>query len=251
MRRIRKTIGYLVVVLVALLVVQTGCTPPAVQSQIADAEQRTLSVSGSGTISAAPDSVVLRLGVETMAETVSAALSQNNAAMEAVINVLQDAGIPAEDIQTQTVRLNPQYETPPEPPRREPGQGPGRELVAYEASNIVEARTGDLDAVGEILDAAVGAGANRIDGLRFEVSNPEDLLSRARDAAWENAVGKAEQLADLAGAELGAVLSINESTRAPRPVAYGGGAVERESAVPIESGSENLQVDLQVTWMLR
>ncbi len=246
MRSRWNTILALLAVISGLLVLQVGCTPATVQSQAADeAEQRTISVSGSGTVSATPDEVVLRLGVETRAETASEAMSQNSEQMTAVINSLEEAGVPPENIQTQTVQLRPQYETP----EREPGPAQERELVGYVASNIVEARTGDLDAVGELLDAAVQAGANRVEGLQFEVSDPVDLLVQARDAAWEDAEAKAEQLADLAEAELGDVLSINESTSAPRLVARE--AVEMEAAVPIQPGTEDIRVDLQVTWLLR
>lgn len=235
----------LVVTLGVVALAGVGCFPATAQVEPTDQEERTINVSGSGTVGGAPDEVVLRLGVETMAEAASEALSENSDQMQAVVDALKDAGIPAEDIQTQTVQLSPQYETP----EREPGGAQRRELIGYVASNIVEARSEDLDAVGQLLDAAVQAGANRVDGIRFEVSSPTELLAQAREAAWEDAEQKAQQLADLAGAELGDVLSINESTRIPRPVGLGG-AVEREAAVPIEPGTENIEVDLQVTWAL-
>jgi hypothetical protein len=214
--------------------------------ETADGEQRTISVSGSGTVTATPDEVVLRLGVETMAETASEALSQNNEQMEGVMSALMEAEVPPEDIQTQTVQLRPQYETP----QREPGPAEERELVGYVASNIVEARTSDLGAVGQLLDEAVRSGANRIEGLRFDVSDPGELLDQAREAAWEDAEEKAQQLATLAGDELDVVLSINESTTPPRPVEVEA-AAERAAAVPIRPGEEDVQVDLQVTWSLR
>jgi uncharacterized protein YggE len=230
----------------AVVVSQVGCAPSTAQVETPDEEQRTISVSGSGTVSAAPDEVVLRLGVETMAETASEALSQNSEQMEAVIAALTEAGVPEENVQTQTVQLRPRYETPP----RETGPAQERELIGYVASNIVEARINDLEAVGRLLDEAVEAGANRIDGIRFEVSDPGELLDQAREAAWQDAENKAQQLATLADGELGEVLSISESTTTPRPVGLGG-AVEREAAVPIEPGTEDIQVDLQVTWFLR
>ncbi|MFP4395931.1 MAG: SIMPL domain-containing protein [Anaerolineales bacterium] len=242
-----KTTILFILTLGAVLVASVGCAPPGGQTQSEEGDRRTISVSGSGVISAAPDQVTLRLGVETTAETASEALSQNNDQMTDVINSLRDAGIPAEQIRTQTVRLNPRYETPP----REPGQAEERELVGYTARNIVVARTEDLDAIGQLLDTAVRAGANRIDGLRFEVDDSQDLLNQARDAAWEDAEEKAQQLASLAGAELGDVLSIDESTRTPRPVTLESAEMERAAGVPVEPGSEEVQVNLQVTWSLR
>ena len=246
MRSSWERIGLLVVALAAVVVSQSGCAPATAQEETTDGEPRTITVSGSGSVSAAPDEVVVRLGVETMAETASEALSDNSQQMEAVIAALRDAGIPSENIQTQTVQLRARYETPP----RETGPAEERELIGYVATNVVEARSDDLDVIGELLDAAVQAGANRIEGIRFEVSDPGEFLDQAREAAWEDAQEKADQLASLAGDDLGDVLSIDESTTVPRPVGLGG-AVEREAAVPIEPGAEDIQVNLQVTWSLR
>jgi hypothetical protein len=115
------------------------------------------------------------------------------------------------------------------------------------ASNVVEVTTDDLGAVGDLLDTAVEAGANQVEGIRFELTNQEELLAQAREAAWEDAEQKAQQLADLAGVTLGNVISINESTSIPRPVGLGR-LEEAEAAVPIQPGQEEVRVDLQVAW---
>jgi hypothetical protein len=232
-----------------LVLVQAGCADGEGEVSLDDLtngdDGERITVFGSGSASAAPDRVAVRLGVETMAETASDALSENSEQIEAVINALTEAGIPEEDIQTQTVELRPQYESPE--PR--PEQGAQRELVGYVASNVVEVTSDELDGFGELLDAAVQAGANRVEGIRFEVTNQMELLGQAREAAWEDAEAKAQQLADLAGAQLGDVISIDESTRVPRPA---GLRVEAEeaAAVPIQPGREEIRVDLQVTWAL-
>ncbi len=244
----------MVVALGALFVAQTGCSPAEAQFDPLNRHRRTISVSGSGTVSARPDQAVVRLGMETMAETADQALSRNSEQMQAVIAALKETGVPTDSIQTQTVQLRPQYETPEPPEGRDPdasGRASGRELVGYVASNVVEASTEDLDVVGDLLDTAVQAGANRVEGISFRVENATELLEQAREAAWENAEQKAGQLAELSGVTLDEVVSINESTRGPRPV-YLGGAVEREeAAVPIEPGTEDVQVDLQVTWSIQ
>lgn len=252
----RRWLGIVMVAaaLGALLVTQVGCSLSQAQPELLNEDRRTISVSGSGTVSARPDQAVVRLGVETTAETAEQALSRNSEQMQAVIAALEETGVPTDSIQTQTVQLRPQYETPEPPEGREPeapGRASGRELVGYVASNVVEATTEDLDMVGELLDTAVQAGANRVEGISFRVENATQLLEQAREAAWENAEQKAGQLAELSGVTLDEVVSINESTRGPRPV-YLGGAVEREeAAVPIEPGTEDVQVDLQVTWSIQ
>jgi uncharacterized protein YggE len=75
-------------------------------------------------------------------------------------------------------------------------------------------------------------------------------VDQAREAAWNDAQNKAEQLASLAGTELGEVLTINESGRVPQPIVERPAIAEVAAAVPIEPGSQTVQVDLQVTWLL-
>jgi uncharacterized protein YggE len=209
-----------------------------------DSSQRAVSVTGNGQISAQPDTAVVTLGVQTEAKEAATALTENSQQMQALVNVLKEAGLAAENIQTQAFRLYPRYEQAPS----NDGQ---RDLVGYRATNVVEVRMRDLDAVGETLDAAVQAGGNRIEGIRFEVSDPAAYLDQAREAAWEDAQHKAEQLADLAGAELGEVLTINESGRGPQPIVEQAVMADTAAAVPIEPGSQTIEVDLQITWNLR
>lgn len=231
---------------VSILMV-TACSPAPGQFDVQGEEERTISVNGSGAVTTGPDEVVVRVGVETMAETARQALARNSEQMENVVQALSEMGIPDEDVQTQTVDLSPEYD---ESGGREPGEPRRLELVGYRASNTVEVRSEDLGAVGQLLDATVAAGANRVEGIRFEVSNASELLGRAREGAWQDAREKAEQLAGLAGDELGDVVSISESTGVPRPVELEA-AAERGLAVPIEPGTEEVRVDLSVTWALR
>lgn len=205
--------------------------------------QRTVSVNGVGQVQAEPDRAVIRVGVQTEAESASRALSQNNNQMQDVIDALREEGVAAQDIQTQTFRLNPIRETP-----RPEGDIP--EITGYMATNIVEVRVEDIDNLGNLLDTAIQAGGNTIEGIQFEVSDPSDLVDQAREAAMNDAQNKAEQLAELAGAQLGDVFTISESSRTPVPVGRGG-AAQLEAAAPVEPGTQTVTVDVQVTWLLR
>jgi uncharacterized protein YggE len=245
---VKKRYGIISIV-VALGVVAALLLPaalPKLQAQEEmedDSAQRTINVSGTGRVSTQPDVAVVRLGVETEAEEAAAALEQNNTQMQAVMAALEEAGVAAEDIQTHVVRLNPRYE--------EPAQGATVELVGYRATNLVEVRTQDLDTLGELVDAAIQAGGNRVEGIQFEVSDPSDLLDQAREAAWNDALDKAEQLVDLSGAELGDVMTISESSRTPRPVVDAAMGAREAAQVPIAPGTQTIEVDVHVTWFLR
>ncbi|MFL7867502.1 MAG: SIMPL domain-containing protein [Anaerolineales bacterium] len=205
---------------------------------------RTVQVSGAGEMQVEPDTAVVRLGVQTDADTAQTALSQNNRKMQALINSLTDAGVASKNIQTQTIRLSPRYDNG--------GNNNDQTLVGYTASNVVEVRTSDLESLGSLLDDAVKAGANTIENIGFEISNSENLTDQVRQAAVENARHKAEQLAKLTGATLGPVLEIQESSRTPSPVIEQAAAPAASSAaVPISPGSQSISVQVQVTWSLK
>ena len=238
----------LAAVLVSVLLLQPGYDTVSAQAETGSIQsQRTLNVSGSGQVSARPDTAIITLGVQTEAEQANVALSENSQQMQAVIDALKKAGVAAEDIQTQVINLQPRYEQPPAPgPSTLPGTP---KLVGYVATNTVEVTVRQLGTLGELLDAAVQAGGNQIEGISFEVSNPATLLDQARAAAWQDAQHKAEQLAGLAGAKLGEVLSITESSQTPRPVLQAVQAAPA-AAVPVEPGTQTIEVDVQVTWSL-
>jgi len=213
------------------------------------ARQRTISVAGNGQVSARPDTVVVRLGVETRAEGAAEALAQNSEQMQALIDALGEAGIAKEDIQTQAVQLYPIYEQPqPEPQATEPSTQT-MQLVAYQALNVVEVESQDLEGLGALLDTTVEVGGNRIESIRFEIRDVATFLDQAREAAWQDARYKAEQLAELAGVQLGDVLTIVEMSSTPLPYAQER-AARADTAVPIEPGTQNVQLNIQVTWEL-
>jgi uncharacterized protein YggE len=245
----KSAVGVVGLLLLAALVLQAGCA--VAPTQQADAIQQTettndvtpgtITVTGSGEVSVSPDQAVVVLGVQTQAEEASTALAQNNEQMQAVIDALVQAGIPEKDIQTQLFSLQPRYS--------QAQQGSIQEVIGFTAIDLVSVQISDVKMVGDVIDAASQAGANRIDSIQFEVSNPTQQLDQARSAAWDDAQRKAEQLANLAGTELGSVLSINEVSSTPRiveaaVVGLGGGAA------PIQPGQQSFTVQLQVEWAL-
>jgi len=224
-------------------------TPPTAPGDM----PRTVSVSGLGQISTTPDMAILTLGVETQAADANAALSQNNEQMSALIESLTGNAIAAEDIQTQAVRLQPQYAQPGVQPEIQPAQPPtgtvSAAITGYIATNTVEVTVRDITTLGQLIDAAVQAGSNQIYGIDFTVSDPTAALDEARAAAWADAQHKAEQLAELAGAALGDVLSINEFSQTPIPLAQGS-VMGAADMVPIQPGTQQLQVNVQISWQL-
>ena len=210
----------------------------------ADTTERVIHVTGYGSVRARPDTAVVRLGVETEADSAEEALDDNNVRMSALISVTLEAGVAEDDIQTDGLRLQPIYD------HQVNNDGPP-EVAGYRASNLVVVTVRDLDSLGILLDAAIAAGGNTIQNISFEVSERDELMAAAREAAMDNATEKAEQLTALAGAELGEVLTITErGGTSPSPVVLET-AQAAESVVPIAPGTQEIQAAIQVSWRIQ
>lgn len=201
---------------------------------------RSITVSGSGQANAQLDQAVVSLGVQTEAAAAEHAMAENNDKLQSLLNTLEQSGIAAEDIQTQALQLYPRY-TP------EPRQVP--QVEAYVAMNRVEVKVREIEQLGDLLNAAVQVDGNTIQGIQFEVSNPSRSLDQARQAAIEDARHKAEQLTSLLDTQLGEVLVIDETSQIPLPVTREAATIDQ--AAVIEPGTQSLQVDVEVTWLLR
>ena len=163
-----------------------------------------ITVVGTGSITTTPDTAAWSFGVQTSADTASAALSANSEAMEHVVAALRDAGISRDDLQTEQVSVWPRT------------SDDGVSIVGYDASNTVRATIRDLDRAGGIVDAAVAAGANQVYGPSLTVSDAEAHYRAAVDAAFDDARARAEAIAEKAGVTLGAPVAIVEGAGARR-----------------------------------
>src|SRR6201994_598233 len=202
-----------------------------------------ISVTGEAQISVTPDIAFVDAGVATDAKTAHEASEANNAAMTKVFATLKAANVDARDIQTSRLSLQPQYA-----PNR---SGPSP-IVGYRASNRVTVRIHDVTKVANVIDTLVGAGANDIGNVNFEVSQASKLLDDAREKAVADARRKAEIYARAAGVTLGAPLSISEEG-APQPAFRAKMAMPMAAAAPtpIAQGEETLSVSVSVTWAIK
>jgi hypothetical protein len=206
-----------------------------------------LTVSGSGEASGMPDVVRVTVGVEVERSTVQEALNEANAATDQVLRTLDGAGIPEEDRQTREFSIYPVHEESP--------QGGGTQVRGYTVVNLVEATVRDIERVGEVLQAVADAGGDniRIQDVRFDLEDDGEQLAAARRAAFEDARATAEQYAQLAGGDLGALIGIEDVTvTTPRSaeLRQAADAAIAEMDVPIEPGEQQVVVRIVARWAL-
>ncbi len=238
----------------SLLMLLAGLAPLARAAEDKPME-RTISVTGKGKVTAAPDVADINVGVTTQAETARDALAGNTEAMTAILDALKQRGVAARDLQTTNINVSPQY-SQPNPPRPGQRQEPFvPRIVSYQVSNTVRITARDLSKLGSILDAVVQSGANQMNGITFRVEEPEKLLDLARKQAMADARRKAELLAGESGVVVGLPITINESGGSfppPRPMYARGEMMMAASApVPVAAGEDELSVTVSVVYELK
>jgi len=215
----------------------------AASTWVGDEQVNAISLSGSGSASAQANQATLTLGVQTERPYASEAVSENAATMTAVIEAIKSQGISEDDIKTVTYGVYPTYDYEP------------RRVTGYSVTNMVQVKISEpeLGLIGDVIDAASEAGANRINGISFGLSNDlaEKLKLDAYRAALRDAETKANVIAETLNLELTGMLSVSESTyypymayRAAVPEPY---ALEKAST-PILEGSLSVSVTVQVVY---
>ena len=207
-----------------------------------DKMERTVSVTGTGSIAAEPDIAFISAGVVTEAESAKAAIARNSAAMAKLIDGLKGAGIAAKDMQTTSLNVEPRH--------AQAKDGRPAAISGYRVSNQLRLTVRDVKRLGEIVDQAIALGANQISQIAFDVADPERLKDEARRQAMENARRRGELYAKAAGAQLGAVLRIAEGSAL---LDLAGGVAVRYAGhgVHIEAGTRRLEVQVSVVYALR
>jgi uncharacterized protein YggE len=205
-----------------------------------DAATPEIRVTGQATLKIKPDQAEIDLGVVTQASSAKAAAETNATKLDAVLTALRDIIGDKGKIETTNYSLRPNYTRP-----RDGGEAT---IASFTATNTVRASGVAIDATGELIDAAIEAGANNVQRLNFTLADAEAPRLRALGDAARQARAKAEALADALGLEIVRVLSVAEGTpTVVRPYAPRAAMMQAEAAptTPVEPGA--VEVHASVT----
>jgi uncharacterized protein len=255
-----KRLSLFVVLLVGALVV-TGCAPNVLAAPAAagDSPARSITVVGRGEVKAKPDVATVNLGVEVTAPTVGEAMTEANARMKTILASMKALGIADKDIQTSNFSINFERQEPVAPAISEamPGTKPSETKTPagfYRVNNMIQVTIRDLDKVGDVLDAAVEAGANNVWGVSFGLDSTDALESEAREKAVADARTRAESLAELNGVTVGDVIAISEVIGGSPSPMYAEAASFRGlggGGAPVEPGELTFSTQIQVVYGIR
>ena len=184
-----------------LILAITAMTTLAHAQQI----EPTVGVTGEGKVIVVPDEVTISLGVQTQGKDAAAVKSENDMAVDKVLDFLLKKNIPQNQVQTEYVSLNKNYDY-------------NTKVYNYNASQTISVKLKDLSKYDEIMSGLVASGINSINGVNFGSSKMDTYEAEARKKAVANAKMKAQEYTGVLGQKIGKAVQIAEQgTNTPQP----------------------------------
>lgn len=206
------------------------------------ARRSTVTASGEGVVTSAPDQARVTISVQTRGATAQQASEQNAQQTTAVLTQLRQLLGQAGDIRTTGYSIYPEY------------TGTGRTLVGYVATNSVTATMNDTSLVSRVLDGATQAGANLVAGVQFLLKDYAPARAQALRQAAQQARSNAEAIANGLGMSIGAITAASDTytVRAiDNRTAVTAGPAASGTPTPIEVGTIEVRATVTVEAELR
>ncbi len=208
----------------------------------------TISVSANAKTSMSPDIASMTFGITSGRQKTAKEASDVVAKqMQKIVDAITQAGALKKDITTQHFSLNPEFDY------TQNGQVPR----GFQASQSLFVKVRDLDKAGDVLTAAINAGANQAGGMSFEVENPDAAKATARAEAIAKAKEKADVLAKNLGMSVAKMVGFSEDGgMTPMPMmarGIGGGAMDMmmEKSIVLPSGDQEITSTVNIVYELR
>lgn len=222
-------------VILAIIMIITGTMLPEMAVATESDNDKEISVTGTGTVSARPDIARVNIGAISQKVDAGSAMNETNEKMAKLSDGLKNIGVPDEKIKTSSITLEPVYSQQPRAPQDSSGSKPvAPEIVAYRATNTVTVEV-PVDKAGLVVDTAQLAGLNDIRGITFTFSEERqsELYDEALQEAIKDGAEKAGAIANSSG--IGPIILKKVTETQTRPVyarsAYAPGPVMESVAV--------------------
>jgi uncharacterized protein YggE len=206
----------------------------------------TVTSEGVGTVTGAPDTLTVGIGVSTTNLHAAAALQQNNTIAAAVQSALEADGVAQTDIQTTGLSLQQNYDS-------------GGNPDGYTVYDEVTATVKQLAKAGTIIDDALAPAGDsgRLDQVSFSMSDTDPLMAAARQQAVQSAKVQAQQMAVAAGGQLGALVSLSDVTDQDGSPSFENGVASSAgfsasamAPVPLQPGKQQVSVNVYAVWQV-
>lgn len=221
-------------------------TPAMAQQPIIPPTPDAIVVSGNGETRVDPDLAVVQLGVQSDGKSAQDVQNQLNVIAQRAIDAVRKQGIDDKDIQTGRITLMPIYAP------QKPGDTKAPAAISYQAANTVTIRVQDLKKVGPVIDAAIGAGANEVQGVTFQLKNDLPFRQKSLAIAVSEAKAKAETIAQALGVRLGGILEVNEGGDV-QPIAYARMSAMSSAmppGAPVQAGQVSVNANVTIRFRI-
>lgn len=230
------------------------------QAQNIVSPDRVISFSAEGKVLAKPDVAKIIFDVINQGEKAETVQKENNEKMQKVIAFVKEQGVAEEDIKTVRYSLSPQYDYDwcREDQMSASSRSCPPKIVGYELDQRVEVKIRDFDKINSIIGGLSEKGVNKISNVNFEIDDPEGYRNEARIQALNKIEERARLLSQKTSIHLGKIINILEGSgiypiyrSLDMEKAMAASAEGEVVSAPIESGTEEISITLNVTYELR
>lgn len=212
-------------------------------SSMAIAEDRTIELLSTGTVTVKPNLAVVSIGVETNAVSAKRAVKSNAEKTTKVIHSLQKLVKGKNAISTKSFNVAPVYQYDKE--------SRSSKLTGYRVSNYVQVRETNLENLGQLFDAAIEVGGTNINNLQFQHSNDEKLANKALAKAVKAGTAKAKVIAEASGNQLGRLLKVSSTDHSgPAPMYESMRLAKASASTPIQAGDIDIEQQVRMVFAL-
>ena len=209
----------------------------------AESEVYTISAYGEGRITVAPDTARITFSVKNGSLDAKQADAENAKRARSVIAAVKNFGVRDDDVKTSRYTIYPTYSKEKNAEQR---------ITGYFAENSLTVKIRDIKKAGEIIDAALNAGANQVSSLSFYKENTSALEKEAIALAVKNARERADIVAKALNVSIigvkHATPNINHRSFETSHMMMNAAA---NSSTPIEGGSTEVTASVNVEFIIR
>ena len=199
-----------------------------------------ITVSGSGDISAQPDIFRVVATASEQGDDIAAMKSRVDDTVADMLDLADDMDIEEKQVRASDLRVQPQWQYQPE-----------RKLIGHQVSRDVTFRANGLETYTQLLDGLAKQGLRDIRPAGTEVSNADELANQALEKAVADARQRASIIAEAADRELGKAIQIQaQDFQPPQPVMMMARSKESGNADSYRPGETDITARVQITFEL-
>jgi uncharacterized protein YggE len=221
-----------------------------------ESNQSSVTVTGTGTVLAQPDMIRIDISLSRIAPTTRQAQEAVNIQVAQVLELLKAEHVEDKNISTPSLRFTQEYEW----------RTDRRVLIGQKVEQIMTFTVDDIrqdtEKVSRILDKLTEIENVALNQINFSVKDNQEHFARSRELAYQKALDKATQYAELAGLTVARTLSVSESGNAQifpannramnqKQYAFAEAAGDQSGSTALPSGELEITTQISVLFLLK